>query len=529
MCGFYCAKRRNSRLFRPRKTWKVVQNSHSCTITLIIRFGPFVCKEYFRQCWFAWINGRFFSWGGFVFWYNIIILLFAVFLGIQVGFSWMGVEVRTGMMARKSPLSESLSLEEFERIESVFRKHFRLGVETTNISGKRVRQFCSKDCQPEFCRIVRSSATGRQRCNREQQRSLKIAIETGDSYISICHAGIVLVCIPVMDRDKALGGMFIGKCLWEPATNTVGRHIRGHLKGLRIDWGKLIKSTYNLPVIPGRKVEKAARFLFDLLYEVGGLDTRVIRWRRERSQQQAKIGEFIQESKKLGTNWRYPLKSERELLGKVKIGDRTGAKEILNSILGTILFQNPGDLGVLKVRLLELLSILSRSAVEGGVDVDVMLEKNLGYVNKVIQINNQEDLCAWISAALNEFIELVYSSQDAKKITQICPAINYIDANYDKPITLAEIARVSCLSVSRLAHIFKEQMGVTIVDYLTSVRIERARQLLLATEQSCTEICFQVGYNNQSYFTRTFKQFVGMTPRQFRVKNRRKKRISALL
>jgi len=147
----------------------------------------------------------------------------------------------------------------------------------------------------------------------------------------------------------------------------------------------------------------------------------------------------------------------------------------------------------------------------------------------VMQINNQQDLCAWISTALNGFIELVYSSQDAKKMTQIRPAINYIDANYDKPVNLAEIARASHLSVSRLAHIFKEQMGITIIDYLTSVRMERAKQLLLATDQNCTEICFQVGYNNQSYFTRTFKALVGMTPRQFRAKNQRKQKLSAPL
>jgi len=69
--------------------------------------------------------------------------------------------------------------------------------------------------------------------------------------------------------------------------------------------------------------------------------------------------------------------------------------------------------------------------------------------------------------------------------------------------------------------VFKEQMGITIIDYVTSVRIEQAKHLLLATDQSCTEICFEVGYNNQSYFTRTFKTLVGMTPRQFKIRNQR--------
>ena len=429
-------------------------------------------------------------------------------------------------MVAKVQLNKSLSDGKFVEIEDIFRRHFQLGLETTDTNGKMIEQFCSGDCQPGFCRLVKSSTTGLRRCNKERRRSLDIATETGQSYISLCWAGIVLVCVPVMDKDKAMGGMFFGKCLWEPVTEILAEDIQKRLNGLGLDKKKVIRALDKLAVIQGRKVHNAAEFLFDLLYEVGRFDSRVIRWRKLKTEQQAQIGEFIQEKKRLGTEWRYPLESERELLGKVKIGDRTGAKEILNSILGTILFRNPGDLGVLKVRMLELLSILNRSAVEGGVDVDVMLEKNLVYIDKVMQINKQEDLCAWISTALNDFIELVYSSQDANKITQIRPAINYIDANYDKQISLAEIAKSSYLSVSRLAHVFKEQMGITIIDYLTSVRIERAKQLLLATDQNCTEICFEVGYNNQSYFTRTFKELVGVTPRQFRIENQRKEKIS---
>jgi len=290
---------------------------------------------------------------------------------------------------------------------------------------------------------------------------------------------------------------------------------------MEIERREIVAGLRALPIVRGRQIHKAAEFLFDLLYEIGGFDARAIRWRRQRSKQQSELGEFIQERKKLAAEWQYPLESERALLQKVKIGDRTGAKEILNSILGTILFKDIGDLGILKARLLELVSVLSRAAVEGGVNIDTMLERNLTYVNKVMAIDNQEDLCAWISAALNEFIELVYASQDGRKMSQIRPAINYIEANYDKPVTLAEIARASHLSASRLAHLFKQQMGITAIEYVTSVRIEQAKRLLLATAQSCTEICFEAGYNNQSYFTRTFKAAVGVTPRQFRAQNRR--------
>ncbi|MFA5422773.1 MAG: helix-turn-helix domain-containing protein [Phycisphaerae bacterium] len=427
---------------------------------------------------------------------------------------------------RKSQLTKTLTPARFAGIESVFKKHFQLPLETANTRGVLQKSICSGDCNPDFCRLVQGSAEGLKRCNAERRRSLAIAIQTGQSYICICHAGIVLVCVPIMDKDRSLGGMFFGKCLWQPVTKLLISDIEKQLKDIRIDRRKLHSAINKLEVIPGKNIQRAADFLFDLLYEVGGFDPRVIRWRRFRSQQQAEIGEYILEKKKLGTDWRYPLESEKELISKVKIGDRTGAKEILNSILGTILFHDPSDLGVLKARIIELLSILSRSAVEGGVDVTTMLERNLGYVTKVMQFDTQEDLCAWISVALDEFIELVYNSQDAKKVTQIQPAVNYVDANYDKPVSLAEVARACHLSVSRLAHLFKEQMGITVIDYLTNVRIERAKQMLLATNQNCTEICFQSGYCNQSYFTRTFKELVGMTPRQFRSRNQRKDTIS---
>ncbi len=424
-------------------------------------------------------------------------------------------------MAEQSKVVDILTPQTFERIERGFRGRFTLALETTGRDGVPAEGLCSRDCQPEFCRLVQRDDESRPRCVAERKRAIEIAVETGQPFITICHAGIVLVCVPIVDRDTVHGGIFFGKCLWEPPTESLGEDVAGRLRGTSVEAGRIARALRRLPVVRGRQIHAAGEFLFDLLYEVGGLDAKVIRWRRQRATQQSEIGQFIQERKKLGAQWQYPLESERALIQKVKIGDRTGAKEILNSILGTILFKDIGDLGILKVRLLELLTVLSRSAVEGGVDVNMMLEKNLAYVNKVMQIDTQEDLCAWISAALNEFLELVYSSQDARKITQIRPAVGYIDAHYDQPITLAEIARASHLSVSRLAHLFKEQMGVTPIDYVTGVRIERAKELLLGTDQSCTEIGFQAGYGNPSYFTRTFKLFVGMTPRQFRTQNRR--------
>lgn len=418
-------------------------------------------------------------------------------------------------------ITDYVSQKHFDKIERIFGRHFSLTLETIKANGAAVRKMCSDECNPEFCKIVKSSKAGAHRCKQEKLRNLKLAFETGQPYTSFCHAGILLVCVPIMDHDRPLGGMFFGKCLWKPVDELLEEDMKKQLKGLRLDFGKLFEAADKLPILSGRDIQDAAEFLYVLIYEVTNLDPRTIHWRQQISEQQSEISEAIRQSKKLSNSHLYPYENERALIGKVRIGDKIGAREILNSYLGNIMFRNPGDTNILKARLIELLSVLNRAAVEGGVDIDFMLKKNLDYLTKVINLNSQADICAWVSHALNDFIESVYSSQDSRKITQIKPAIDYIETNYRNQITLEEIAKAAFLSASRLAHLFKEQLGMTIIDYLTSIRIKHAKELLLATTKNCTQICFDVGYNNQSYFIRMFKASVGLTPLKFRQNNKR--------
>ena len=419
-------------------------------------------------------------------------------------------------------LKDLSTKEQFKKVETAFMRNFKMPLEVTDIQGREVRMFCSAKCHPAFCKRVRSSKVGLHRCFQDRLRSLNISIETGQPYITICHAGITLGCIPIMDSNTPLGGLFFGKSTWESIDDDLEADIRKRLRGLHFDPHDLRNDLKELPVITARRIHEAAEFLYVLFYQNTDLDPQVIQWRRQRSMQQSQISEVIQETKLLESTETYPYELECQLIAKVKIGDRTGAKEILNSLLGRIMFHNPGNINLLKARLVELLSVLSRAAAMGGVDINILLNKNLGYINKVLTIDTQEDICVWISHALDEFIESVYTSQDAKKMQQLKPAIEYMQYNYDQPLTLPDIAKAVHLSVSRLAHLFREQMGVTVVDYLTNIRINHAKRMLLTTDNNCTRICYEVGYNNQSYFTRVFKQTTGLTPLQFRSQNKRK-------
>lgn len=99
------------------------------------------------------------------------------------------------------------------------------------------------------------------------------------------------------------------------------------------------------------------------------------------------------------------------------------------------------------------------------------------------------------------------------KIHQI---VRYIRYNYQKQITLTELAEKFFISQFYLSRMFKEVTGLTLIEYLNNIRIKEAQQLLEKTELSITEIAGMVGFENPTYFGRMFKRITGTTPREFR-------------
>ena len=94
----------------------------------------------------------------------------------------------------------------------------------------------------------------------------------------------------------------------------------------------------------------------------------------------------------------------------------------------------------------------------------------------------------------------------------------YIQENYGQPITIGEIASHVYLTENYICVLFKNKVGVTINNYLTKVRMERAKELLRHNEYKLYDICFMVGYSDASYFSKQFKKYTGVSPKEYRGK-----------
>lgn len=103
-----------------------------------------------------------------------------------------------------------------------------------------------------------------------------------------------------------------------------------------------------------------------------------------------------------------------------------------------------------------------------------------------------------------------------KNLLKLKNVLSFIRSNYDKQITLSDMANVASMSPKYFCHFFKSMTRKTPIDYLVAYRVEKASRKLLSTDMSVTEIAYSAGFNDLSYFIKTFKRLKGETPAAFR-------------
>ena len=93
----------------------------------------------------------------------------------------------------------------------------------------------------------------------------------------------------------------------------------------------------------------------------------------------------------------------------------------------------------------------------------------------------------------------------------------FIESNYSEHITVADAAEMSNFSESYFSKIFRQLTGTSFTQYVKEYRLERAAEKLRDTNTPISEIAFSVGFNNLSYFTRSFREKYKMTPKAFQM------------
>ena len=102
------------------------------------------------------------------------------------------------------------------------------------------------------------------------------------------------------------------------------------------------------------------------------------------------------------------------------------------------------------------------------------------------------------------------------KLNKINTAVKYISTHYAEDITTTTLAKTLHLSQSHFCHIFKDVFGVSAKEYLISIRIQKACELLRTSSMSITDIAFNCGFTDANYFARTFRRLKGKSPSEYK-------------
>ena len=165
--------------------------------------------------------------------------------------------------------------------------------------------------------------------------------------------------------------------------------------------------------------------------------------------------------------------------------------------------------------------IMSRAAIYSGADAEQVLEMNTRFGQQARMLRRQEDTTQWLQSVMRQFINIIHTPPDTKHRNLMDEAMRYIQKNYRKPLTLEMVAEFIGYSPSYFSKVFKQETGTTFRNYLNQLRIEKSKSLLLSSSASISEICSTVAFEDQSYFCKVFKKFVGVTPDRYRKRERR--------
>jgi AraC-like DNA-binding protein len=355
-------------------------------------------------------------------------------------------------------------------------------------------------------------------CNMMHTNAIKRAYHFGGSYIYMCDLGFIFWTSPIFKNGRfsgaLLGSGFLGidpqetvETMQIMSGGTVPEEdIRKHISMFSRCNSVRAKSLAELLLICAESLSEGPEDYHKTL--------------RRRAEQQAIISEQISLLKDQypegGPVPGYPLDKERTLLAALRRGDHEQGRKILNELLGILFFSNPDHFTYIRFRAIELVVLLSRTAISPGNTKPAILETNNHYLNQIGDVENIEELTDVLHSIVEDMAGQIFSFQGTRHASALRKAERYIYENYTRKISLKEIADASGLSAPYFSNIFKEEMGENLTNYLNRLRVEKAGRLLTETEMSLSEIAGVCGFENQSWFSKIFKSFTGISPGKYR-------------
>lgn len=211
------------------------------------------------------------------------------------------------------------------------------------------------------------------------------------------------------------------------------------------------------------------------------------------------------------------LQENDPLVDQLKYANEGEIDKIITQFLG-LLQNNSEHFSIIASYLVvDVIMAVSKLVEDLGGNIKEVMPEILTHVFVDNTVKNQETFISEIRRVLTEILKYRNSRMPGRYVDVILKAKQYIEKNYASQDTcLRSVSEEVCLSPNHFSTIFSQECGVTFIEYLTEVRIEKAKNLLKTTDMKGSDIAYDVGFSDPHYFSFIFKKTTGLSPREYR-------------
>lgn len=138
------------------------------------------------------------------------------------------------------------------------------------------------------------------------------------------------------------------------------------------------------------------------------------------------------------------------------------------------------------------------------------------YFSELKRLDSLVEIQNWCIRKIVYIAQIVQSKKHQHVSKVVLQAKNYIDKHYKQEMSLIDISKEVSISPQYFSKIFKEEIGLSFVEYVRKIRMDIAKEMLRTKRYSVKEICYEIGYHDPNYFSRLFKKLVGVSPTDFK-------------
>ena len=344
-------------------------------------------------------------------------------------------------------------------------------------------------------------------CCNMHINAIRESINTGGIHIYPCEMGLMFWVSPIFS-DGRFSGALRGAAFVDSDTKAA--------QEITEEFTELLKTMQSED---SSKIQALAEVLFlcAASLSAGIEDQHELIMRR--TEQQRDITEKIKELEIIhsdGSSPVYPVEKERQLVAALRRGDAASAADYLNDLLAVLFFSNKNNFENIQLCAIELAVLISRVDVDSGQEGISAPQISSTYIKQIKKSKAFEELADVLHTVSKQTAGIIASYQGIPHAAAMRRAERYIHQNFTRKISLSEIAAVAGLSAPYFSTIFKEEMGENLSRYLNCLRVDKAAHMLLETNFSLSDIASACCFEDQSWFSKIFKSYTGISPGKFR-------------